>query len=378
MLDIGSGSVGAAVISFDEKENRPIILYSIRKQITFQDTFTFDRFLSAMIETTTDVLIDVAKKYPQKHRDVMCTLSAPWYVSQTKTAFEEYDKPTAITQKNVDAMVSKEVSQVKKNFNTHYAELTQGTAEIIEVESVNIRLNGYDTPKPFGKQAQTFEAYLYISMTSSQILSAIRELVHKHLHVRDISFRSFALVAFSSLRDMYSHISDFMFLDVSGEMTDISIIRKNTLVETLSFPFGKNYILRTVASELNTVPEDALSSLKLVTEKKATPDVVEKVEKALAHAKEEWLQEFREHMQTLSSHAVLPSTVFLITDPPFDSFFNTVVSTAHFPNLPLMRDELDVQMVSEKVVGKFVRYKPNVPRDSFLVLEALFTQKVRE
>lgn len=376
ILDIGSGSVGGALVEFQEG-NKPSIIFSVREQIVLQNEFKFDRFLASMLTSSDKVLGHLRKHTDRKISHTLCTLSAPWYVSQTRTIAYEDPKKMVVTKKRVDELITKEVSKIKQVFDEHYRGITESPAEIIEIESVNIKLNGYETAEPFGKTAKNFEANLYVSMSSSHILQSLRERINRALGVREVSFRSFALVAFSTLRDIYVDQHDFIFIDISGEMTDISIVRNDTLIETLSFSFGKNFVIRTIASQQNTVLEEALSVFTLYVEKKETDTAQEKLTQILKHTQDEWIAEFKENMNSLATLTVLPGKIFIITDNPFDLWFSKIIGEADYSKLALMRDSLDIEPLDVRVLSKFVQYKPDVIRDSFIVIESLFSHKIR-
>lgn len=374
LFDIGSGSVGGALVEMTP-EGRSKILFSARENIVFQNEFRFERFLTSMLFSLEQVTKQLHAKAGHPVHDALCTLSAPWYVSQTRTVSFNSDKKILINRKKIDELVSHEVADIKKDFDAHYKDITKSTAEVIEVESVNVKLNGYETNAPFGKYARSVEAHLYVSMSSAHIVSSIREKISKGMGSKDIIFRSFSLVAFSALRDIYSNIPDFMFIDISGEMSDVSVIRQNTLVETFSFPLGKNFVIRTLASQIGTVEGDALASLQLFIENGPSDDPKEKINTVLEHAKAEWIKEFKKSLLSLSTYTVLPGKIFILTDAPFDAWFFGVVQGGDYSKLALMRDSLDVEVINREVLSKFVLFQSDAVLDIFVIIQALFVQK---
>ena len=258
-----------------------------------------------------DTVLGRLRKRGEKVEEVMCVLSAPWYVSQTRTIVFEQEKPFLVTEKKVDVLVEKEIVELKKEFDAHYKDITKSSAEIIEIENVHMKLNGYETSAPFGKEVQSLEAFLYVSMSSEHILKDLRTRAKNSLSVKKVSFHSFSLVAFSTLRDIYSNIHDFMFIDISGEMTDVAVVRKNTLIETLTFPLGTNFVLRTIASHLGTIPEEAQSFLALYEDHKIVEESEKKMRSALLHSEQEWMDAFKKDLRSLSTYTVLPRKIFI-------------------------------------------------------------------
>ena len=373
IFDIGSGSVGGALVELGG-EGKPRILFSTREDIAFQTNFKFERFLTSMLRSFSKVSDRVVSK-GEKIEKVMCVLSAPWYVSQTRTILHERQKPFLLNQKKMDSLIEKETKGLEDDLKSRQGDVS-GSVEVLEIRSTNIKLNGYETNAPLGKQIKKFEASLYVSMGSSKVLQAIREKVRAQYKVKDVVFHSFSLVSFSTLRDIYSNIRDFVILDVSGEATDITVARQDTLIETLSFPFGKHFILRTIASRLGTSLEEAYSYLVLFVEKRATRDIEKKIESALDYCKKQWLDEFKDGLDSLSTHTILPAKIFLVTDEPFSKWFAKTIKKVEFNNTYLMGEEFSVDLLQSSILAKFGDFDINVPRDIFITIEALFAHKI--
>jgi len=58
------------------------------------------------------------------------------------------------------------------------------------------------------------------------------------------------LSSFTVVRDMHIQKENFLLLDIGGEVTNISMVKKNILRESISFPLGCNFLPRGVASNL--------------------------------------------------------------------------------------------------------------------------------
>ena len=374
-MDIGSGSVGGALVFFSE-DKKPKILFSVRKPIVFQNDFKFERFLLSMLKATDQVLNELSNAKLGKPKQVFCILAAPWYVSQAKAVIFEDKKTFNVTSKRVDDLISREVESLKENFDAHYKDLTESKAEIIEVENINMKLNGYETCLPYDKKAKKLEAHLYVSMSAGQVLQALRQKVRKELGLDNVFFNSFSLAAFDTIRDMYSQKQNFIFIDVGGEMTDVSVVRNGILVETESFPLGKNFLIRTAASELQTESIEALSSFGLYMEDKMTNAGKRKIQGVLAHVEEEWREAFYKTLGSIAAHITIPGTVFIIADIPFGKWFSEVIRSKGSGNIMLMGEKIETIVINPLVLSKFASFAPKVDTDAFIITESLFIDKL--
>src|SRR3989344_6115618 len=83
VFDIGSASVGGALISFHAGE-KPKIIWSARESMVFQNDLNFVRFLSSRLEPLEKVLIKMQHSEMPHPRRFLCIFSSPLYASQTR------------------------------------------------------------------------------------------------------------------------------------------------------------------------------------------------------------------------------------------------------------------------------------------------------
>jgi hypothetical protein len=374
VLDIGSGNIGGAIVQRDGAKP-PKILYTTQKDIIFQDEFKFERFLSSMLETADIVLAQLQKNSPQKIKETIVVLSAPWYLSQTRTINQKSDKVGIVTRRKVDSLILAEVEELKKNFDIRYKSLTGSKAELVDVKNIRMKLNGYETKDPFGKYANQFEAFIFVSLSPNTILNSLRDKIKKHFPKSTVSFHSFSFAAYCVLRDIYTNNRNFMFVDISGEMTDISVVYQEALVESLSFSLGENFLLRTLSSCFNTVSDEALTNLKLYIENKSAEGVNKKMVGFMAHAEKEWVDAFKKNLAALSHYTVVPSKIFVITDAPFYEWFTSIMKKTDYAGISFAGQSMDVEVLNPAVLGKFVEFDLNVSRDIFIIIDALFAKQ---
>jgi cell division ATPase FtsA len=93
-------------------------------------------------------------------------------------------------------------------------------------------LNGYETPKPLNQKAKELTMAIFVSVSGEQVLKKIENTIAKHFYFRQIKFSSFAMASFAVVRDMHAQ-ENFLLINVGGEVTDISMVKKNTLQESI-------------------------------------------------------------------------------------------------------------------------------------------------
>jgi hypothetical protein len=377
VFDIGSASVGGALISF-KKGEKPQILWSARESMVFQSDLNFGRFLSSMLDTLERVLVKMQKSGLPYPKSFLCIFSSPWYASQTRVVKMKRDVSFSVTKKGVEDLVEREIESFKKSHINKYKRMGEEEVDIMEIHMIQMKLNGYPAENPYGMRAKNLEMSLYISMAPKRVLSAVTSRVAKIFGSRTIRFGSFSLTAFTTIRDVFSHRSDFLFMDISGEVSDVSLVKNSVLLETASFPLGKNFLLRRIASGLNTVPEEVSSLFTMYQEGKATDAVKRKIERILEESKTEWIKSFAQALRSLSDDLALPNTIFFTSDNDVAQWFVGCLKAAELGEFTGTGAPFDVTFLDDVIMEKFSTFNPQTERDPFIIVESLFADRIIE
>ena len=151
----------------------------------------------------------------------------------------------------------------------------------MEKNIIQTLLNGYNVNKPYGKETNRIDITLFMSMISDEIRRKVRDIIEKIFNTDNILYNSFALASFSVTRDVFSAEKDFLLMDISGEVSDIMLIRDDVIVKTSTFPLGSNFLIRKTAEALNIIPEEAHSLIRLFFEQKGLNTEHQDIRKAL-------------------------------------------------------------------------------------------------
>lgn len=377
VFDIGSASVGGAIIRFREGE-KPLILWSGRESMVFQQDLNFGRFLSSMLESLGKVAKAMHESGVGTVRNFFCVLSSPWYASQTRVVKMRRDAPEPVTRRSVTELVRREIDRFKAANIEKYARVGEEEMEIMETHTIQIKLNGYPTAHPYGTLARSMEMSLYISMAPRRVLDSVRARIGAVMDIKKMQFGSFSLVAFSTIRDMFAHKNNFLFMDISGEVSDISLVKGNVLLETASFPLGKNFLLRRIASGINTVPEEAITLLTLSREGKTTENVRGRVEGILRDSRAEWIRSLKQALGSLSDDLSLPDDLFFTSDPDVAPWFSDCLMTPELGEYTGTGLPFEVVFLDDATFKNFTTADPKISRDSFLMLESVFADRIIE
>lgn len=387
---MGSASIGAALVLLSPNEI-PKIKYSVRHAIKMRRKLDIDRFVLSMKDSLSRVMHDLETK-GVKHlkftkRGIMtpnivfCILSAPWYASHVRTISVKQEKEFRISRHLLSDVLEKEIMTFKKTQSEKYIQegLRRGEIDLIEKEIIRVKLNGYTIENPYNRETKNFEMLLFLSVAPTQILNKIKKIVAHVFHSKDIIFHSFGLASFSVLSDVWQNTSDYLFLDISGEITEILLVKDGTLHETATFPMGKNYVIRKVAHSLKVSPIEATSLLNVYNSGKASKTAQDRIRHALDKTKDEWRNLFKDTVSKLGEGEYIPPVIFLTADDTLASWFVSVLkSEDNDTELTAADSESDtvVNLIDHKVLEHYVHASTEARKDPFLLINTLFANKI--
>lgn len=389
VFDIGSASVGGALVRLS-KNNKPKILYSVRKPMTFQDELDVKKFTISMLRALNSTVLDLETKglvhlnfRKMNNKEInraFCFISSPWNVSQTKVI--KMNKPEAFTvsEELMKSMVEGEVSEFLNFEKGEYANIlgTDNEVEIIDKKIVQIRLNGYRTNNPYKKKVKNVEAFLLMSLASKNVVDSIQKSIEKVLHTEEFYIQSFTLASFLSLRDMFRSEDDFVFLDVSGELTDISFIKDDVILETQSFPVGRNAFIREVMKDFKITHKGAVSLLNAYKEGKIDKTTSVKLKEIIDKIKKDWVKFLEDGMFILSRGSILPRTIFIMADDDVNWIFRDVIKKEKFTKLifPGYNKTSNPILMNCGKVNDFCDFGSKTESDVFLGIESVFIDRL--
>lgn len=373
VFDVGSSSVGGALFRLQEN-GVPKIVFSVREPIALEAKIDFDRLLSLTAKSLEAVAGKISAAGLGAPTKTFCVLASPWYASQARTVRLEKNTPFTFNSKLADSLIQKEISIFKEEYMAEY-EGTGSQTRLIELKNMKTMLNGYATSNPLNQKAKELEMKIFISMSPEQVLQSMEEAIGRHFNSEAIKFVSFPLASFTVARDMFVHQENFLLVDVGGELTDISIARKNSLCESSSFPIGLNFIIRGIASTQGCNLDEAKSFFSLYKEGHMEDGAKKRLEPVIINLKKEWLRHFQESLANLSSDISLPSVIFLTVDQDLAEFFTEVIKTEQFNQYTLTESKFKVVFLGSQALHGIAVFEGDVIRDPFIIIEAIYINR---
>jgi len=373
VFNIRSSTVDGALFEV-QNSGIPKIIFSVQEPIKMEKKVNIDNFLLLTIESLKIIANKIYKTGLGAPSRTFCVLSSPWYVFQTRIINFKKNTPFIFTPKLVDELVKKEVKLFEEEHTLKYGNF-DNKVRVIELKNIKTMLNGYEISEPFNKKTKELEMNIFVSIVGEQVLKEIEDTINQYFHFKQIEFSSFILSFFTVVRDMYPKQENFLLVDIGGEVTDISMVKKNTLRESMSFPLGRNFLIRGVASDLDCTLSEADSFISLFKDGHAEESIAKKLTLILDKLKTEWLNKFQESLANLSKDISIPSTIYIAIDKDLVDFFSEIIKTEQFSQYTLTESKFEVIFLNTELLHRVVEFKENVIREPFLIFDSIYINR---
>ncbi|MEK7182203.1 MAG: cell division protein FtsA, partial [Patescibacteria group bacterium] len=362
----------------------PEILYTNRKEIKYYGGLNSRRFLFSMINAFEEALTDLQKNFISISKNIInikethCFFSSLWHISQTRVLTNENGKDTKIIKSLINRIVEKESKIFETSTLKGDIDISAEDIQIIEKKIMQIKLNGYETSEPYSKMAKTLEINFFISAVSKKVIKILEESFFRFFNNKIIQYHTFINTAFVTLRDINPTINDYLFLDISGEITEIAIIKNGVLFDSISFPFGKNSIVRKLSEALGTNKEEAISRASLYKSNDSIKIANSKISKIIENLMKEWHKLFDISIKQLLSNIALPQGVFFMSDDDVSQLVGDFIKLYKFDNIDTFEKLVNVKFIDNEIFEEYVKYNNQGEKDQFLSLETIFLKKMKK
>ncbi len=385
IFDIGNGSIGGALVRFSE-HGVPTILYSHREPIAYLPHATSKRLLDEMIKLLDSVAANIHKTglLHIKHRfhvhsvkRAFCVFSSPWYISDTRTTKISEEKSFVVSRKYIDDLIRKEEDEFIKTLKDgKYEKMFGSDTRLLEKKIIHTKLNGYEVDHPINKKAKELDITFFSSFIAHDITKAVEDTLLKHFHFRSIHFHSYALASWSAMRDMYPTIHNFLFIDITGEVTDVMLTQRGILSETITFPLGRSMIVRKIVDELKVSPEVAVSFLSVYSKGSLEEKFMQKMKDLLKPTQDFWIASCLKTITILKKSHIIPRKIFITADEDTANLFYDVLTQTLPSEMNIPNNSFEVIILKPEVMKIVAHIEAGVERDSFLLLESEFLNKI--
>ncbi|MBI4114505.1 MAG: cell division FtsA domain-containing protein [Candidatus Niyogibacteria bacterium] len=358
---IGTGSVNALLYAL-QKGKKPRILEVFLRPHSIIPTPYFGTLQAYVKRELEELTKGAAATLKGKHiRGVHVLLASPWYFSQTRIVTIKKDIPFVADKKTLKESLDKETETFLADAGERFSG-EKGEYRIVEMSFMRILMNGYEVNEFLNKHARELTLDMYISLSLRKFIEGVDHVITSHFSPREILFYTAPFVFFKTIKQFWSHdagqnIFDVdegvVVVDIGGEVTDVTIIRKGIIEETFTFGKGMHFIVRRIASAFSLSPKDAFSLFRAWEKDEVAASKKTSIESLVVSAIQEWRALFEKVLREASDHILLPANIIVAGEGAYLSGFSKALQGPSFQEFVLQHQSFRVTVLEPKLIRHY-------------------------
>lgn len=311
VFDIDSASIGAALINYhftrDGKHLDTEFMYQKRMDIDLLHELPLDEFFRRSHDTLQTLAEDMRDAHVGTPTEIYCNVSAPWASSQRRETTYNKESDFTLTKELVNKIIDQELElPLKRNLDfAVYDDL-----KIIERRTLDVYINGYPTLHPYGQKMRTVEIHSLISVMSEVSYNAFEHIFQKVFMVEPNFFSNTAM-SYISFKDILPHEDNALFIDISGEVTELLVIQDDHLKQIAIFPLGAHNVVRHIKNKKSISYSQAVSLMRMYHDERAHDDHKTEHEELMDEAFTVWLRGLYETLDRITEQGLVPDIICL-------------------------------------------------------------------
>lgn len=336
IIDVGSGSVLAAIVASDQNQPEPEIVWFKREYVPLKSNSSLKNTAKSVMTSLLNVLMLLNKdgkqqlfeKYGrQKLTDLQVSISAPWSYTVTKSITynkdEEFDLTPDLIAELLRTAHTKIEEELKENEIMHNLGLT-----IIARTVLATVANGYSIQSLNRQRAKTVMIVESNAIAQNYLLENLNEIKDKVLPESNPQFYSFILLYYYIFRNLFPNTNEACLIDITYEATEVGIVRNGILTYCTHTPFGGASLAREMSEILEVPLAEAMAFLKEPTLDEWLGNFTEtkqtEVKKTFAAYADRLKAVFSETGDTLA----IPRKIYIHGNLGAEVFFQNIVKNA--------------------------------------------------
>lgn len=377
VFDISSNSVAGAHILIPKVKDvttKVSVLASTRLTSQPQEYINIERFIDNTISQLekTITLLKKADNHIPDHIQVL--LASPWFVSQTRSIVYNKTGSFVCTQKLIDSLIEKEIEYIIEHDMERFGSIGKDGI-IIEKQISQIKLNGYNTSKPFGKKTESLELFLIVTIAPKSIIEQFKRVFKKGYAKSSIVFTTSSYASFVVARDFLKCPNELMIIDVGEEITDIACIKNDLFLYQYSFPIGLFELYRSLVKNSSATLSETYALIESFKLAKLSAPMTSNVQKTLEEFEVLWGRGLQEILMAGQNSIMLPETIFIISNSYFDSFFEETLKRDLFSQHGIGNPSYNIISITTESISSHINSLDADTVDVTIMIASLFASR---
>ncbi|MCA9361063.1 hypothetical protein KC845_00745 [Candidatus Kaiserbacteria bacterium] len=335
VIDIGSGSVGVALVVYDALNDDLKIIWTHREHVLTRNISNLKEAERAVQTALVNVFLELGNQglrtlsevYKNQTIDyIQASISAPWQYTNAKKIHYTDDQEFVVDKKLIEDL-TKLAEQDALNTISENGSFKDFNITLTGQESIGVSLNGYLLESYLKKKASEISFVHLTTLATESIIDTLKDSHQRIAPNAVLDIEPFMTIFYKVIMSLYPSTLECCLVDITNEATEIGIVRNGTLQHINHIPIGVSTLTQKIATSLFIPTEEAYTYLKANTEY-ALASVGSAKQTLISEIYDSYTTElvnlFRETGDTLS----IPQSVFMHTDLQTESVLRMLLKTA--------------------------------------------------
>lgn len=363
VVDIRSSSVGAAIVK--KTKDTTDILFNLREYFFMEQKVTPEDFVTRTEIALKKVLDNLIHKNPLAAPVEKAEIfySSPWYKTYIKSFNRKEKKATVLSKEYFTKVIKEDLDTLSRK------------EEIMEKKITSVMINGYQINDPFDKKVKEMDANFYISIVNKKTRKGFEKILKDFAPRVDINHNSHPLTFFTVLRNRLHSPQDYVLMDITGELSEVAIIKGGHFSRIFSFPYGTHDFVRKIMEHVGYDYATAFSAMKMICSGEAKENCDPKLADFFYDLKRDWLQNVKKLMDE-SKVETLPQTVYVTADQDIKEIMEFILNDVEtYASVLKIGRKPNVHFLGSKAIENLAQYKnPEAKKDAQISIEASFVE----
>lgn len=299
---IDTSSVTLTVFEEDKKGKKKIS-YIARLALEFDSVSEPALILRAISKRIGEIFKAIRKERAfslLKHStEIFVLVGSPWHVGWNDQVKIDQEEKFRVTESLIG-------DAVESAFKDAHPDL-----RIIGKHISGYKLNGYVIENPIAMFSNSLEISVYLSSVPALFLETIEQNIKSELPHNKVKFLSYNSVANTVLTPLRES-GDCLILIPENELTEIVLVRNNSIKSEASIPFGSATLARSIFAKQSSGVKESLSKMRRFISGELDIKNLDEVGAHIAKEKDAFMTEFREILWKMNDALLLPDDLYII------------------------------------------------------------------
>ncbi len=356
IIDIGSGSVGVAVVVSEPGQKLPKVIWTHREHTSIKDIESIQAASKDITTAIINAFLEVSNTGGKKLREydkgakiaeVQITISAPWSYTISKTVNFEDPVMFKVTQALLDdleATAKKEIAAVLESNDV----MSKLGLSVISESTLNITANGYLINHPDDQMVNTLSLSQIDGVAEEKMLAVVYDAKDKVYPKAKQNTHTFMNVFFSTLTNLHPQSTEICLIDVTAEAVELGIVRDGILQYVTHIPYGTYTIAREISGLCSIPKTEALAYIKN-TDALLLPNLSTAKEAEFKAIIDSFEEKIADLLKRTGDALSIPKTIYIHTDSLSEVFYKKRIVNA---TKRATQADHSVHLITSKLFGK--------------------------